>query len=150
MTPFKYPPGSFSAPGQLWEAMARPSMPCLPAATPWQQSEVEQSPAWHKGKCHDSEQHHTPVPARMCPVTSPPWLVAAQPCESTITLQAAWGTFLACATGHWEETYLLISASEMEAAWQEDEWHGMEVGKVHCQSSATPDKAARKGWRVTT
>lgn len=52
----------------------------------------------------------------MFPAASPPQLVAAQPHETTIILQAAWGAFLAHAGSRCEETYLLISASKMEGA----------------------------------
>lgn len=111
---------------------------------------MEQPPAWRKGRCHDGEKHHTPVPARMCPTTFPPWLAAAWPCQTTITSQVKWGAFLACTGGCCEEPYLPISNSKTEGAWQEDGWHRMEVGKFCHWTLAMPGEAARKGWRATT
>lgn len=91
-------------------------MLCLSAATSQQQSELEQPPALHTGRCCDGDQHHGPVPARMCPDTSSPQLAAAWPRETTITLQAAWGAFLAPVASHCEEMYLPTNVSEMEGA----------------------------------
>lgn len=83
----------------------------LPTAIALEESEVEQPPAWHRGRCPDGEKHHAPSPARMCATTSPPWLAAAWPCQTTITSQVKWGAFLACTAGCCEEPDLLIRAS---------------------------------------
>lgn len=91
-------------------------MLCLSAATSQQQSELEQPPDPHTGRCCDGDRHHGPVPARMCPDTSSPRLAAAWPRETTITLQAAWGAFLAHVASHCEEMYLPTNVSEMEGA----------------------------------
>lgn len=64
---------------------AVPAYSCTPAGV---RGGAASSPA--PSTCRDSERCHTPVPARMCPTTSPgvPRLAAARPCETTIVFQA--------------------------------------------------------------